>query len=93
MSSSSHAEGFVNAHLDDVWETFKGFGKTILKFWTTIKDVELDGEDEVKEWVCVYVIFFATVLQKWKKVPAKFYHLQFYFTNDYKNDRKNNSYR
>ena len=27
MSSSSHVEGIVNAHIDEVWKTFKGFGQ------------------------------------------------------------------
>ena len=49
MSSSSHVEGIVNAPVDEVWKTFKGFGKSILEFWSsTIKEVELDGEDEVR---------------------------------------------
>ena len=48
MSSSSHVEGIVNAPIDEVWKTFKGFGKSILEFWKTIKEVELDGEDEVR---------------------------------------------
>ena len=48
MPSSSHVEGIVNAPIDDVWNTFKGFGKSILEFWKTIQEVELDGEDEVR---------------------------------------------
>ena len=53
MSSSSHVEGIVNAHIDEVWKTFKGFGKSILEFWKTIQEVELDGEDEVRIYMCM----------------------------------------
>ena len=38
----------IKSDIDSVWKVFRGFGPSILSFWSdAYSNVELDGEDEV----------------------------------------------